>query len=370
MRVLGFPVHVRPGFLLFMVLIVAINGGDEFGLWLAAGIAGFTLIHELGHAVAARRAGAVAEISLDFLAGYASYESPRPLSRGTQAWIALAGPLTHIVAGVAVLLAMGVDPLDPVSRGSSPAAAAVWWAGPAIGAFNLIPVLPLDGGNIVTSLLDRLVPGRGRPIMVYASVAATAATIVLVALSEQWRGLVAFLGLILVMQLQLLFDERSRHATSPFDRALAAAARGDADRARKILVKGISRPSANPVVPQQVDAAGARLLVSLVPRPLPDGDPWNEYVLTMLLLRAGAFDEAARYGAASYAREPRPMLAVTIARAAAALGDEATAVAWLRAATDLGTLSSNVAAAIDQAPELAAVRRRPDVAELRDAIRH
>ena len=45
-------------------------------MWLAISIAGFTLLHELGHAVAARRAGAKAEISLDFLAGYASYHSP------------------------------------------------------------------------------------------------------------------------------------------------------------------------------------------------------------------------------------------------------------------------------------------------------
>ena len=141
------------------------------------------------------------------------------------------------------------------------------------------------------------------------------------------------------MQLQLLFDERGRHADSPFDRALAVArtaatptrpprssSRGSAGRAPRRSSRGTSTTPA------------PRLLVSLLPRPLPDGDPWNEYVLTMLLLRAGALDEAARYGAASYAREPSPMLAVTIARAAAALGDEDTAVAWLRAATDLGTL--------------------------------
>ena len=47
----------------------------------------------------------------------------------------------------------------------------MWWAGPAIGAFNLLPVLPLDGGNVVTSLLDRVLPGRARPLMLYASVA-------------------------------------------------------------------------------------------------------------------------------------------------------------------------------------------------------
>ena len=242
MRVLGFPLHVRPGFLFFMLLIVFLYG-DEFGVWLAASIAGFTLLHELGHAVAARRAGATAEISLDFLAGYASYTSPRPLSRGAEAAIALAGPVTHIAAGFAVLLAMGVDPLDAVSRGSSPASAAVWWAGPVIGAFNLLPVLPLDGGNVVATALDRVLPGRARHVMIYASVAITGLAMIALAFSAQTRGLVVFLGFLLVMQLQALFAERDRHASSPFDVAAAALQRGDEAKARRILVKGLQRPS-------------------------------------------------------------------------------------------------------------------------------
>ena len=88
--------------------------------------------------------------------------------------IALAGPLTHITAGVVVLVAMGVNPLVATERGETPASAAVWWAGVAIGAFNLIPVLPLDGGNVVTSALDHFAPGKARRWMTYASVAITA----------------------------------------------------------------------------------------------------------------------------------------------------------------------------------------------------
>ena len=266
MRVLGFPVHVRPGFLMFMLLIVVLYG-DEFGVWLAGSIAAFTLLHELGHAVAARRAGATAEISLDFLAGYASYTSPRPLSRGAEAAIALAGPVTHVVAGFAVLLAMGVDPLDAASRGSSPASAAVWWAGPVIGAFNLLPVLPLDGGNVVTSALERVLPGRARTVMVYASVAVTALAAVIFAFSVQTRGFVVFLGLLLVMQLQALFAERDRNAVSPFDDAAAALGRGDEPKARRILVKGLQRPSQVRAAPRALDADTVHRLLALLPRP-------------------------------------------------------------------------------------------------------
>ncbi len=161
-RLLGFPVHVRAGFVMFMVLIVILYGG-EFGLWLAGSLAIFTLIHELGHAVAARAAGADAEISLNFLAGYASYRPTRPISRLEHAGISFAGPAVQIVTSVAILLAMGVNPLVRESIDDSPASWAIWWAGPVIGLLNLIPVLPLDGGNIVQTALDRIVGDRVPP---------------------------------------------------------------------------------------------------------------------------------------------------------------------------------------------------------------
>ncbi len=89
---LGFRVEIRPGFIIFLGLVVFIYGGS-LGLWAAGTLAAFTLIHELGHALAARATGAHAEISLDFLAGYASYLPSRPLARWERAGIAAAGSL-------------------------------------------------------------------------------------------------------------------------------------------------------------------------------------------------------------------------------------------------------------------------------------
>jgi Zn-dependent protease len=340
LRVFGFPLHVRPGFLVFIVLLVFING-DEFGVWLAVAVAGFTLLHELGHAVAARRAGARAEISLDFMAGYASYVAPRPLGQGTQALIALAGPVTHITAGVTVLALMGV---------------------------NQLPILPLDGGNVVTSLLERILPGRARRIMLYLSLALTIAGAIFFAVAADLRTFTVFLGLIVVMQLQLVFDDRARHAQSPFDKALAALRAGDPDRATRTMVNGLRRPGSPRVGPRTLDDDGTRGLLALLPRPLPYGDPFNEYVLANLLLRTGAYDEAARYGAESYGREPQPLMAATVARAAGALGDEDTAAAWLRAAAGAATSPDGLAAVIDNAPELARARQRADVMALRRSL--
>ena len=366
MRVLGFPIHVKPGFLVFMVLIVGLYR-DEFGVWLAGSIAAFTLLHELGHAVAARRAGATAEISLDFLAGYASYTSERPLSRSAEAGIALAGPVTHITAGLLVLVAMGVNPLVAVERGSTSASAAVWWAGVAIGAFNLIPVLPLDGGNVVTSALDRFLPGRARHVMIYASLVITILGAVVLALTG-YRGLTVFLAFLLMMQLQMIFEEREDNAVSPFDDAAAALRDGDEAKAVRIVVKAMRRESPRPLVPAPLPDDELRRLLAALPRPLPTGDPWTEYVLANLLVHGGQHREAAEYGAASYARTHQPLLAATIARAAAGLGDETTATNWLREAIDSGASREGIATIIDRAPELATVRQRPDVVAMRRAL--
>jgi Zn-dependent protease len=365
--VLGFPLHVRSGFLLFIVLLIFLNG-DDFGWWLAGAVAAFTLLHELGHAVAARRAGADAEVSLDFMAGYTSYVARRPLSEGTQAVIALAGPVTHITAGLAVLALMGVNPLDEASWQRSPATQAIWWAGPAIGLFNLLPLLPLDGGNVVTSLVERVVPGRGRRIMVYVSLAITVAAAVWYVVASDRRGFTVLIGLLLLMQLQMVFEDRARHAESPFDKALTALRAGDAEKARRVMMSGLQRPGEHRVVPRTLDDAGTRQLLALLPRPLPYGDSFNEYVLSNLLLRIGAYDEAARYAAESFEREPRPMMGATVARAAGALGDDDTAVRWLRAAAGSAISPDGLANVIDSAPELAATRQRADVMALRRSL--
>ena len=349
-----------------MLLIVGIYR-DAFGVWLAVSIAGFTLLHELGHAVAARSAGATAEISLDFLAGYASYTSKKPLSRLTEAGIALAGPLTHITAGLLVLVAMGVNPLVDTERGSTQASAAVWWAGVAIGAFNLVPVLPLDGGNVVTSLLEKVMPDRARNVMVYVSLGATiTGAVVLAAIG--YSGLGLFLGILLLMQLQMVFEERESRVVSPFDEAAAALRDGDPGAAARTVEKAMRRETPRRLVPTPLDDAELQRLLAALPRPLPTGNAWEEYVLTNLLVQGGRHREAAEYGAASYDRTPQALLAATIARAAGGLADEQTAVAWLRAAADDGAAPEGLATVIDRAPELATVRARPEVVELRRSL--
>jgi hypothetical protein len=262
---------------------------------------------------------------------------------------------------------MGANPLDVERQGFTTMEHAIWWAGPAIGAFNLIPVLPLDGGNIVTSLLE-LVTRRARQIMIYASLALTAAAIVWITVMRDRPTFIVFLGLLMVFQIQLLVGDRDRVRESPWQRAAASVRAGQPDRARQTLRKALTRPTGLTIAPGTLDDADVRGVVGVLDRPLPFGDPWNEYVLANLLIRAGHFDESARYAAAAYGREPQALMAATVARAAAAIGDRDTAIAWLRAAARSGTASAALATVIDQAPELAALRGHPDVVALRQSL--
>ena len=365
-RMLGFPVHVRPGFVMMMLLIVVLYG-DSFGLWLAGALAAFTLLHELGHAVAARHAGAQAEISLNFLAGYASYVPTRPISRLEQIGISVAGPGIQIAASVAILVAMGGDVFDPSSLDDRPSTWAIFWAGPVIGLFNLVPILPLDGGHIVTTALDRVLPGRAERTMLYVSLGATLAVAVLAFTNDRYRGFILVIGFLLVTQFQMFGADKE--PSSPWHDADKALRAGRTAKARRILVSALShhRPD-TPPPPVTLDNAEITALIDLLPEPLPSGDPWNEYVLANLLMRIGRFEDAAHFAAEGYARHPHTLAAASVARAAAALGDQGVAIGWLRTAAEAGTSPSGLASIIDGSPELTGIRQHPDVVAIRQAL--
>src|SRR6056297_1337285 len=266
-RLLGFDVKIQSGFLVFMALIVFLYR-NEFGLWLAASIAALTLIHELGHAVAARRTGAHAEISLGFLAGYASYRPSRQLTRREHAWISFAGPLVHITTAVVVLLAMGVNPLSLDSVSDSAASAAIWWAGPVIGSMNLIPILPLDGGNIVTQGLDAIVPGRAHQLMLWFSIGLTGAAALLLVVTGR-SGFVLFIGFLLITQLQMLQSGRPRPAAkSAWQVASESIDAGRPGKARRTLMAALSHPQQSmPAADLTLPTERLAALVDLLPRP-------------------------------------------------------------------------------------------------------
>jgi Zn-dependent protease/CBS domain-containing protein len=116
----------------------------------AIGFFASILLHELGHAIQARRDGvAIDGITLWVFGGVASLRG-QPRTAGAELRIAAAGPVVSLVLGV-VSVAVAL-----LLRLPSSVDAVVFWLGYmnlSLLIFNLLPALPLDGGRILRALL-------------------------------------------------------------------------------------------------------------------------------------------------------------------------------------------------------------------------
>jgi len=110
------------------------------------------LIHELGHSIIAQRSGiSVARITL-FVFGGVSEIAAEPPDAGTEFWIAIVGPITSFA------LAALFWELEPVVAFSQPLAALAKYLAfinLVLGAFNLVPGFPLDGGRVLRAIVWR-----------------------------------------------------------------------------------------------------------------------------------------------------------------------------------------------------------------------
>jgi Zn-dependent protease len=135
---------------------------------------GSILLHELGHALAARRVGIeVAGIDLFFFGGLMkmSRDTDTP---GREFFVAIAGPLVTlaivIVAGLAGMALAGADGLwDAARLDTSQTAGVVQLIVSFVGSinvlllvFNLVPAFPLDGGRIARAIAWRLTGDRSK----------------------------------------------------------------------------------------------------------------------------------------------------------------------------------------------------------------
>lgn len=207
-RLFGFPVRVRLGFIVFLAVVVVWN--PEVGWKFAIAVTLFSLVHEFGHAFAARRLGASPEIALDFFAGSTRYIPPRPITPLERASVAVTGPAVEIVSGLIVLALLRVNPLDVSQVFDSTLAAVVWIAGPVFGLLNLLPVMPLDGGHVLTGALETLLPSHGRRIATAISAAAVGTLTIVVLAEPDLRWLAPFALLLVLLQVWPYLPTRRR----------------------------------------------------------------------------------------------------------------------------------------------------------------
>ena len=306
---LGFPTVVRPGFPLFVVLIAFLYPWP-LGAWIGASIAVFTVVHELGHALVARAFGCEARINLDFMVAYAAYSPPPHLTRLNKGLIAVAGAGLQVALALAVLAAMGVNPLSRDDITSSPASAAVWWTGIVLGLVNLVPLVPLDGGAVMSNALDALFPGQGQRIMLRFSIVMSASVLAVMLIAGR-TDFLPFFAFLLYLQWRTLRVERAIEA---------------------VVHSNLEHPMGNPVV----DAIVAGQHVDM-----------------------GNSEFALRYITEAWSGCPSPDLAVVAARACASLGMTDAALAWVDAAVNTSFDDLDVHARLNMADELDPLRGHP-----------
>nr|WP_110335676.1 site-2 protease family protein [Prauserella flavalba] len=172
-RVDGVPVLLAPSWWIGSLIIVVLYtplvsrllpGASTLTSWLLAAafavLLGLSVLaHELGHCVVALRLGIPVRRLRLFLLGGLSEVARTPRRPGQEGLVAAAGPVVSILlAALCGLLLLAVPPGGPIWLLVAQCAV----ANLAVGLFNLLPGLPLDGGRLLRAGVWALTGARAK----------------------------------------------------------------------------------------------------------------------------------------------------------------------------------------------------------------
>jgi Zn-dependent protease len=202
------PVQVHPWFLLTAAMLGA-GGSTQLVpllVWVAVVFVG-VLLHELGHALTGKAFGLEPEIDLLAFGGLTSWRGGGRSAMGTAKRVAIsvAGPFTGIAIGGATWLYQRslMDSGNMPSSGVWLLLSDIWFVNFFWGVVNLLPILPLDGGNVLFAVAQKVTRGSGeRPARTISLVVAGAIGLYCVS-----RGMIfnaVFAGLFALQNFQAL----------------------------------------------------------------------------------------------------------------------------------------------------------------------
>ena len=210
LRLLGVPVTIDPTFFLLAILLGLGEGRGAAALltWVVVVLVS-VLGHELGHAMALRGFGSGSRIHLHAMGGLTAPTGPAAPSARQHVVVSLAGPVPGILVG-SLLLA--------VTPGGTPDSLVDWvlrdlalvnlgW-----GVLNLMPVLPLDGGQVLAGLFA----ARNRslaPAVIASAVIGGGLAVTGFVAGQWWLG--ALFGFLAVSNASALVRARRERADSP-----------------------------------------------------------------------------------------------------------------------------------------------------------
>ncbi|HVJ88660.1 MAG TPA: M50 family metallopeptidase [Labilithrix sp.] len=180
------PLRVRASFFL-MALLLGFSEQDPVRLvtWVAVVLVS-VMVHELGHALMGKAFGLTPQIELHGMGGLTVFNGGRfQLSTGKSIAISLAGPFAgFLFAALILAVELGMRHSERPLVGHTVALLLfvnVYW-----GAFNLLPMLPLDGGNVLRTGLTALSDKHGEKIARVVSVMVALAIGVVAVRGRQW----------------------------------------------------------------------------------------------------------------------------------------------------------------------------------------
>ncbi len=164
-KLFGIPIRANLSVGLLAVYLLISVGRFVPGLYFVAVLLVSILLHELAHSVVAMAfGGQVREITLQLLGGCATI-TRMPSKPWHECWMALAGPgCSFLLAALAWVPAtlLAKTYVIPGYGGQPPVVemipniwfSAIVWINLVLGAFNLIPAFPMDGGRVLRALLQ------------------------------------------------------------------------------------------------------------------------------------------------------------------------------------------------------------------------
>lgn len=165
-RLFGVPVRLHFTFILLLIFLVidglgARQSNASYVLFLLA-IFASVILHELGHAIVARRFGIrTIEIVMFPIGGVSRLERlPAPKE---ELWIALTGPLVNLAIAAVLFLGLAVQHQTPAPAAltepnDSNLLARIMEGNLILALFNLLPAFPMDGGRAMRAILARFKP--------------------------------------------------------------------------------------------------------------------------------------------------------------------------------------------------------------------
>jgi Zn-dependent protease len=209
-RVLGIPIYLNASMFLLAAVVTFVYGDyvrSQLGLPAQAAYAvgfgfvvcllGSVLLHELGHALTARRSGiGVRGITLELLGGWTEMDRDAPNPR-VDALVSLAGPAVSLVlGGVATALSFALPDNTVAGQIFFQLAA----SNLIVAVFNVLPGLPLDGGRALRAAVWALIGDRNRATEVagWAGRAIAFGTACVVVLLYRW-GVITLFGLLFIL---------------------------------------------------------------------------------------------------------------------------------------------------------------------------